>query len=162
MRYEILGPLRLVDGGVTSAPSERKMAMVVGALLVRAEQIVSAEQLMAEIWHDAPPRGAPASLYAHISQLRKFLHRPGRPDPIATRRPGYVLQIGDDEFDVHDFQRLAKLGREHVRGGRYAEATDCFDEALRLWRGPAPGDPRDGPIGSSFPPRPEEARPRCP
>jgi len=161
MRYEILGPLRLVDGGVTSAPSARKMAIVLGALLVRAEQIVSAEQLMAEIWHDDPPRSASASLYVHISQLRKFLHRPGRPDPIATRRPGYVLHIGDDEFDVHDFQRLAKLGREHVRGGRHEEATDCFDEALRLWRGPALGDLRDGPIGSSFTTWLEETRLEC-
>lgn len=161
MRYEILGPLRLVDGGVTSAPSARKMAVVLGALLVRAEQVVSAEQLMAEIWHDDPPRSASASLYVHISQLRKFLHRPGRPNPIATRRPGYLLHIGADEFDVHDFQDLAEIGRRHVRTGRHEEAAHCFDEALRLWRGPALGDLRDGPIGASFTTWLEETRLEC-
>ena len=46
MRYEILGPLRLVDGGSTFSPSARKIEIVLRALLVRAEQLVSAEQLM--------------------------------------------------------------------------------------------------------------------
>ena len=161
MRYEILGPLRLVDGDAISSPSARKIEVILGALLVRADQLVSAEQLMGEIWQDEPPRTATASLYVHISQLRKFLYRPGRPDPIVTRKPGYALNIGADQFDLHEFQQLAKHGRQHVRAGRYEESADCFEEALRLWRGPALGDLREGPIIGGFTTWLEETRLEC-
>ncbi|MFD0636638.1 hypothetical protein ACFQ9X_38770 [Catenulispora yoronensis] len=55
MRYEILGPLRLVEGDSTFSPRAHKIEALLGALLVRADQLVSTEQLMGEIWHDELP-----------------------------------------------------------------------------------------------------------
>ncbi|MFD0636639.1 BTAD domain-containing putative transcriptional regulator [Catenulispora yoronensis] len=97
----------------------------------------------------------------HISQLRKFLHRPGRPDPIVTRKPGYALTIGSDEFDLHEFKQLAEQGRQEVRAGRFEEAAGRFDDALRLWRGPVLGDLREGPIINGFATWLEETRREC-
>jgi DNA-binding SARP family transcriptional activator len=158
MRYEILGPLRLLDEEDASSPSARQIEIILAALLIQAEQVVSAEQLMEEIWQDYPPRSAVASLYVHISQLRKFLHRP---DAIVTHKPGYLLHVGADQFDLREFRLLTRQGRQHVKFGRHEEAADCFAEALRLWRGPALVGLRDGPIIGGFAAWMDEARLEC-
>ncbi|RAY11929.1 activator protein [Actinomadura craniellae] len=145
MRYEVLGPLRIVDEHGGSFISGRKIETVLAVLLVRAGGVVTFDQLMAEIWGDTPPRRASAAIYVYISQLRKHLKRPGRSSSeIITRAPGYVLQLGSDELDANSFIRLVNTGREHSREGRHREASRCFQSALDLWHGPVLGDLRGG------------------
>jgi DNA-binding SARP family transcriptional activator len=151
MRYEILGPLRVVDQAGASFISAPKLERLLGALLVRADHLVPTDQLFSEIWEDRPPRRATAGLYVYVSLLRKFLRRPGRPgSPIATRPAGYVLHLGADDLDAREFLRLAGLGREGVRRRRYEEAAASFDQALSLWRGPVLGDVLPGTIVEGF------------
>ncbi|TYB45388.1 AfsR/SARP family transcriptional regulator [Actinomadura chibensis] len=151
MRYELLGPMRLVDGTGTSAISARKVETVLAVLLIRSDQVVSFDRLMAEIWGDGLPRRATAGLHVYVSQLRKFLRRPGRTDsPVATRVSGYILHKGVDEIDFHVFLQLMNQGRAHLRECRHAEAIACFDDALNLWRGPVLGGLRSGPIVDGF------------
>src|SRR5256885_12766174 len=101
MRYEILGPLRVTEGGESSYITARKVQTVFAVLLIRAGDIVPAEQLIAEIWGTAAPRTALAALHVYVSDLRKFLARPHRLlSPIVTRNPGYVLGLGSDELDA--------------------------------------------------------------
>jgi SARP family transcriptional regulator, regulator of embCAB operon len=86
----------------------------------------------------------------YISQLRKFLHRPGRAEnPIVTRPPGYLMRQGTDELGFQLFLRLVDDGRAHLRQRRHEAAADCFERALRLWRGPVLGDIR-GPVIDGF------------
>src|SRR5260221_14189978 len=94
VRYEILGPLRVVDEEGNSFISARKIEVLLALLLIRADQVVPTDQLITEIWGEWAPRRANAGLHVNISQLRKFLHRPGRPgSPIETRPPGYLLRL---------------------------------------------------------------------
>ncbi|MBD0323446.1 MAG: AfsR/SARP family transcriptional regulator [Aldersonia sp.] len=151
MRYEILGPLRVVDRDGSSSISARKIEILLAALLIRADHLVPADQLIAELWCDRPPRRATAGLHVYVSELRKFLGRPGGPDNrIVTRMPGYQLSLGSDEIDAHAFLRLVDEGREHVRDDRRADAAECFERALGLWRGPVLGDPPTGPMVEAF------------
>src|SRR5512140_769740 len=78
LRYEILGPIRLMDDGVAAQISARKVGIVLAALLVRSDQVVGTCQLMTEIWGEDPPRRASAGLHVYVSQLRRFLNRDGR------------------------------------------------------------------------------------
>lgn len=161
MRYQILGPLRVIDGDRPSLISARKIETVLALLLVRVDRVVTPEQLMAELWGDRPPRRAAAGLHVYVSQLRKFLARPGRAEnPVLTRPPGYLLRRGDDELDLHDFLALVEEGRRHFRERRWAEAVGRFDRALALWRGPVLGDVR-GPIVDSFVAWLSEVRMEC-
>lgn len=151
MRYEILGPLRVSDGGQFSVISAPKIEMLLGALLVRSGQIVTSDQLIMELWGERAPRRSTAGLHVYVSQLRKFLDRPGRTEsPISTRPAGYLLQLGDDEFDFHVFLRLMKRGRRQMQHECYADAAAAFEEALGLWHGSALGEPRYGPIVKGF------------
>ncbi|HEV8562988.1 MAG TPA: AfsR/SARP family transcriptional regulator [Actinophytocola sp.] len=163
MRYEVLGPLCIVDDHGTSAfISARKMEILLAALLIRNGQVLTAPQIITEIWGENNPRRANAALYVYISQLRKFLHRPDHQSPIVTRPLGYLLRTGDDVLDLHEFQALVVKGRDHTKARRHAAAADAFGAALELWRGPALGDLRgDGPIINGFTTWIGEARLEC-
>lgn len=150
MRYEILGPLRVADGNVHSFISARKIETVLALLLIRSDQVVLPEQLIAELWGGRPPRRAAAGLHVYISQLRKFLHRPSRPDsPVITKPSGYLLRPGSDELDFQLFLRWVDDGRVHFRDRRWEEAIFCLEKGLELWRGQVLGDIR-GPIIDGF------------
>ncbi len=162
MKYEILGPLRVADDSGYSFISARKIETVLSVLLIRSDQIVTPDQLMSEIWGDKLPLRATAGLHVYISQLRKFLRRPGRSESqIVTRPPGYLLRKGTDEIDFHAFLRQVNRGRTLLREECYEEASDCFDNALGLWRGTVLGDLRGGPIVDGFVTHMMESRLEC-
>ncbi|MCK2244447.1 MULTISPECIES: AfsR/SARP family transcriptional regulator [unclassified Crossiella] len=151
MKYEILGPLRVLDDNAYTSISARKVEITLAVLLIRADHVVSFDQLVTELWGDSPPRRVAAGVHVHISQLRKFLHRPDRADnPIVTHPRGYLLKLGNDELDFRHFLRLCESGRGLVREERWAEAADCLERALGLWRGPVLRDLGNGPIIDGF------------
>jgi DNA-binding SARP family transcriptional activator len=163
MRYEILGPLRVVDDADESSYiSAPKIETLLAVLLARANQVVAHDHLIAEIWGDQRPRRATAGLHVYVSQLRKLLCRPRMPDtPILTRPPGYLLRLGQDEADFHVFLRLVDKGRACALEHRYEQARDCCEDALRLWRGPVFADVCHGPILEGFVTWLMEARLEC-
>lgn len=161
MRYEILGPLHVVDEKGSSLLRAQKLATVLAVLLIRSDQVVVADQLTREIWGELPPRRTTASIYVCISRLRKFLSRPGQPDPIVTRPGGYMLRRASSECDFDAFQRLVADGRKCLRAGEPAAAAARFEQALALWRGPAFGNVQPGPIMAGFLKRLAEMRIEC-
>ncbi len=161
-RYAVLGPLRVFVEGREIEISARKMEILLAVLLIRANQVVSLSQVMAELWGENPPRRATASVHVYVSNLRKLLSpADGSDSPIHTRSPGYMLTSGDDELDLHTFQRAVKQGRAHVRERRHEQAAACLRAGLELWRGPAFHEYRDGPIVSGFAGWLEESRLEC-
>lgn len=163
MRYEILGPLRIVDdGGHASTISAHKVEVLLATLLIRSDQVVTIDQLISEIWNQNPPQRARASLHVYVSQLRKMLTCAERSTPpIVTLPSGYMLRVGPDELDLHTFQRLMNDGRSLSREGRHLGAARSFDGALTLLRGPVLGELSEGPIVKGFVTWLEEARIEC-
>lgn len=151
MRYEILGPLRVIDRDEVSSIGAPKVEMLLVMLLIRANHVVPTEQLLSAIWDEALPRRGSAGLHVYVSLLRKFLSRPGRSDSrIVTKPPGYLLQLGSDQLDAHEFLNLARRGREHAGLHRHEEANRFFESALGLWRGNVLGDLRAGPAIAGY------------
>ncbi|TMR04962.1 AfsR/SARP family transcriptional regulator [Actinomadura soli] len=152
MRYEILGPLRVIDGKSAQTVNAQKVEILLAALIIRSGQVVSADRLIREIWGEEPPRSATAGLYVYISQIRKLLRRPGtQPSPVLTRPPGYVLTLAPpDGLDLRDFTALLKEGRAHLRSSDHKAAVRSFEDALALCRGPLPADAARGPILQGF------------
>jgi DNA-binding SARP family transcriptional activator len=162
MRYEILGPLRVVSDDGEFVLSAHKMELLLATLLIRADHIVSVDQLATELWDGDPPRRAAAGLHVYISQLRKFLVRAGEPvGTITTRPPGYVLYLGAGEFDLLRFQEAIRAGRLRLEAGSAAEAVAILQSALSLHRGPVLGGMPGGPIVTSFAAWVEESRLEC-
>lgn len=162
MRYEILGPMRVVDGASVTSITARKIEILLATLLVRSGQVVGAHELMKEIWGERMPGQANAGLHVYVSQLRKFLRRPEVPEsPIVTTRTGYLLRLGGDELDFHHFQRLTRRGQAAQKAGHAAQACEAFEEAISLWRGPVLDNLRDGPVINGFVCWAEQARLAC-
>ena len=162
MRYEIMGPLCVGDDTGKHSIGARKIQVFLTVLLVRADHIVSVDQLMEEIWGEHPPRRASAGIHVYVSQIRKFLHRPDRAEsPLVTMAPGYLLRLGSDELDYRRFGQLVKRGREHAREKRHEPAAADFEAALALWRGPLLADMLCGPILEGFRTWLDEARLEC-
>jgi DNA-binding SARP family transcriptional activator len=162
MRYEILGPIRVVNGGIPAFISTPKIEITLAVLLIHADHVVVPGTLMAEIWGERPPRRAAAGIYVYVSQLRKFLRRQDLHfDPIVTQPSGYLLRTGSDEVDVHKFAQSIDRGRALMKEGRYEDASAFLESALQLWRGPVLGGLRGGPSLEGFATQLSEARLEC-
>lgn len=163
MRYEILGPLRVAGPHGYGFIRARKIETILAILLIRANLVVSLDQLIDEIWGTEPPRRATAGLHVYISQLRKFLQQSGLPDTaIETRLPGYTLHTGPGDIDFQVFLKHLDQGRALVRGGEYETAGEVLETALSLWRGPVLGNlPAAGPLLEGFATWMTESRLEC-
>ncbi|OEV02889.1 AfsR/SARP family transcriptional regulator [Streptomyces oceani] len=162
MRYEIVGPLRVVDGDSTTTVSAPKVEMLLAVLLIRSDQIVTNGQLIREIWGEEPPQRDTAGLHVYISQIRKMLKRPGgTPGPVLTRPPGYMLTLESGQLDLHEFERLVKAGRHGISKRDYASATQSLEQALALCRGALLEDTPPGPILQGFQTWLSETRLEC-
>lgn len=152
MRYELLGTLRALDGDRPRQIRARKIELLLAVLLINTGRVVTTDELVMEIWGESPPRRATAGLHVYVSELRKFLDRPGSGgNLIVTRSPGYVLSLPeDDALDFREFHRLSDQGRAAGREHRPDQAADLLERALALWRGPVLGGPAPGPIVRGF------------
>ncbi|GCB53297.1 AfsR/SARP family transcriptional regulator [Streptomyces sp. NL15-2K] len=151
VRYEILGPLRISVEERSAAISAHKVELLLAVLLIRADHIVTAGQLIDELWGGRPPGRATAGLHVYVSELRKFLDRQNISDrPIETCSPGYLLRQDSAEIDFQTFLTLLRSGRKAAAECRNEEAIDFLERALSLWRGPVLGGFAEGPIVSNF------------
>ncbi|THA54604.1 AfsR/SARP family transcriptional regulator [Streptomyces sp. A1136] len=166
MRFRILGPLEVAgDPGPATAglhtPGPAKLRVVLGTLLVRANEVVSVDSLVDELWRDAPPRTAMTTLHVYVSQIRKALRsastRHGE-GILLTRRPGYLLRAAPDELDLAVFEDLRERGRKALAGHDDERAAALLRQAQDLWRGPLLSGVPYGPLLESAAARLTEAR----
>src|SRR5256714_14144562 len=135
VEFRILGPLEVVEDGNPVALGTVKERLVLGVLLLHANEFVSRERLVDDLGGEAPPPTARKAVNVYISQLRKALGRAAA-DPIATASGGYRLQVEPEAVDASRVQLLVASAREHVSRGELDSAVERFEEALSLWRGP--------------------------
>jgi predicted ATPase/DNA-binding SARP family transcriptional activator len=128
MQFRILGPLEVADGDrlISLAGAQRSLLAL---LLLSANEVVSADRLIDELWGEAVPESGRTALQVRVSQLRKTLGADG--GRIVTRAPGYQLRVDRDELDLSHFERLVG----EADGVEPAEAAAKLREALGLWRG---------------------------
>jgi DNA-binding SARP family transcriptional activator len=136
MDFAIFGPLEVRDGGAPIAVGGAKQRGLLALLLLNANEVVSSDRLIDELWGGQPPATAGKALQVYVSGLRKALGR----DRIATAPPGYRLAVERDELDLERFERLAVRGRSALEEGDPRSARELLDAALSLWRGPALAD----------------------
>ncbi|MCA1616943.1 MAG: AfsR/SARP family transcriptional regulator [Acidobacteria bacterium] len=149
MQFNLMGTLEVKGDGRTLTPTAAKPRQVLAMLAINAGVMVSAEQLIDELWPGGPPKSAKTTVQTYVYHLRKFLSPSKEPSRcnnfLATRPAGYVLEVPQDNVDVFRFQRLMAGGRNALRVGDGSGASDLLREALSLWRGPMLADVAAGP-----------------
>ena len=131
MEFRVLGPLEARDGDRLVPLGAPRQRAVLAILLSRANEVVSVDRLVADLWAETPPESAPRVVQTYISQLRKVLG----PGVIGTRPPGYVAEVTDDQLDLRRFEALLARGSQALVAGNAAAAAPVLREALALWRG---------------------------
>ena len=157
MEFRVLGPIEAVtdDGPVAlGAPKQRAL---LGLLLLNANEVLSRERLIDELWGEEPPRSAVQSLQVYVHGLRQILGS----DRIETHGTGYRLPIRRGELDLDRFERLVERGSEALADGDAADAAEDLRSALRLWRGSPLADLGSEPVAAREAPRLEGRRLRA-
>ena len=135
MEFRILGPLEVVEDGDPVALGTLKERLVLGVLLLHANEFVSRERLIDDLWGEAPPPTARKAVNVYLSKLRKVLSVAGG-DPITTASGGYRLNVEPEGLDASRMRVLIADAQELVAKGESESAAERFQEALSLWRGP--------------------------
>jgi DNA-binding SARP family transcriptional activator len=160
--FRVLGPIEAARGAESLQLGGGKQRALLAILLLHANEVVSSDRLIDELWGEAPPETAAKALQVHVSQLRKLLEpERGAGDPgrvLITRPPGYVLAIGPEQLDLTRFDQLAREGRQALDASDPQRAATLLREALALWRGPALADIAFEPFAQAEAARLEELR----
>jgi ABC-type glycerol-3-phosphate transport system substrate-binding protein/DNA-binding SARP family transcriptional activator len=138
MEFRVLGPLEVWrDSEPIGLESFRRRSLL-ALLLIHANEIVSTDRIIDELWGDEAGTDRQNALWVHVSGLRSVLE-PEREKRAAgtvlvTRAPGYVLQVRPGELDAWRFGELVQEGRALLAQDP-AAASLVLGEALALWRG---------------------------
>ncbi|MFL5857883.1 MAG: BTAD domain-containing putative transcriptional regulator, partial [Solirubrobacteraceae bacterium] len=132
MEFRLLGPFEVVEHDRLLELGGRKQRSLLAVLLLHANEVVSTDRLIDELWAQTPPRTAAKSIQLYVWRLRKELGE-GR---IATRAPGYMLRVEPSELDLARFEQLLVEARRTDP----KSAAEKVHRALALWRGPPLGD----------------------
>ncbi|MBO1286905.1 AAA family ATPase [Streptomyces sp. CAI-21] len=135
MRFQLLGPLSLHDGPESVVLQPAKPTVLLTALLLHANSVVSADYLQRAIWGEEQPATAKAALQTCVLRLRRLFTKHGVTEtPIEAVPGGYRITAGPHTLDLIGF-------RERVR--RAAALTHdpqaelaALRDALALWQGP--------------------------
>jgi DNA-binding SARP family transcriptional activator len=138
MDFDVLGELQVRRDGQPVALGSLKQRSLLARLLIHADQVVSTDRIIDELWGDGGGADRHNSLWVTVSNLRSALEpdRPRRSDGtvLLTRTPGYVLRLEPGELDARRFEELVREGRGLLDRDP-AAASVVIGEALALWRG---------------------------
>jgi YVTN family beta-propeller protein len=141
MDFRILGPLEVCEGERTVTLGGDKQRALLAILLLHANEVISADRLIDDLWGDQPPPTALRTLQAHVSRLRKALDETGDGSGgssngvLVTHGHGYLIHVGPGELDLDQFRGRVEEGRETLAAGDPDQAAGILRSALALWRG---------------------------
>ncbi|WP_051325875.1 AfsR/SARP family transcriptional regulator [Glycomyces tenuis] len=114
------------------------MRAVLSVLLTHPNQVVSVDRFVDELWPDGGPAAARGQVHDYVSRLRRAFRSAPTEAParrLVTRKPGYLLEVGEEELDRHRYERLLADARSARESNDLQTSLKCYREADRLWRG---------------------------
>jgi YVTN family beta-propeller protein len=138
--FRILGPLVVTDRDDEVPLPGGKQRGLLAILLLHANEVVSSDALIDQLWDERPPPTAAKSLQVHMSRLRQALDHgvvDGSNGLIVTKGSGYLIRIAPEQLDATRFERLLDEGTRELARSDPERAAELLREALGLWHGPA-------------------------
>jgi predicted ATPase/DNA-binding SARP family transcriptional activator len=136
MEFRILGPFEVLAEGRDVVPAGSKRRALLALLVLHANETLTVDRLVDQLWGERPPASAAKTVQVHVSRLRKALGASnGAEAAIVTREHGYQLQLDPERLDAFRFERLVDEGRAGLATGHPERAVSLLESALSLWRG---------------------------
>ena len=142
MRFEVLGPLGVVDDdGERRDPSAGRQRRLLLALLVLRDGALDVERLVDILWrHDERLPARPAgAVRTYITRLRQALEPEevgGEPRLLVGGPDRYRLVLEGHELDATAFEAELEQATARVAGDPHG-ALQAVERGLGRWRGPA-------------------------
>jgi DNA-binding SARP family transcriptional activator len=133
MDFRILGPLQVLDEGHAVTLGGSKQRALLALFLVHANETLTTDRLVDELWGERPPVTPAKSVQMHVSRLRKALAAGAGGGLVVTRERGYELRIKPEQLDSLRFERLCAEGRNELAAGRPESAVEAIERGLALW-----------------------------
>ena len=136
VRIRVLGSLEVEVGGRPVALGGRQQRALLALLVIHANDVVSADRLVEELWGEPTPPRAVKRLQVAITRLRRALAPGGATGSVlASDTAGYVLRLEPGDLDLAVFERLLADGRRQLEDSEPRTAAATLRDALGLWRG---------------------------
>lgn len=132
MDWRVLGPLEVSANGSPVNLGGRQRRLVLAILLANANQTVSTDRLIEEVWSGSPPDSARKTIQAHVAHLRGALN--GDSEFLSPSDDGYLLSPEAMTVDADRFESAVVEARNSHSTDQPGVA-DRLDEALAMFRG---------------------------
>jgi DNA-binding SARP family transcriptional activator/tetratricopeptide (TPR) repeat protein len=142
----VLGPVRAWRATREVDVRPRRQQAVLAMLALRANRVVSRDELVDGIWGTHPPASAANGVHTYVSALRQALEPDRSPRTggriLTSAGSGYRLALGPHQLDLNVFLEELNRARRPRAGDTVSDTVQAFDAALGIWRGPPlPGVP---------------------
>jgi DNA-binding SARP family transcriptional activator len=138
VRVQLLGPVRAWRGNQELELGGPKQRAVLGMLAMRANRIVTRDEIVDGVWGQCPPASAVNSVHVYVSGLRRVIEpRRARRAPgwvLVAAGGGYQLRLDPDQLDVSAFRQHLEQGRLSRDAGDLHHAADLLCTAARIWQ----------------------------
>jgi DNA-binding SARP family transcriptional activator/DNA-binding XRE family transcriptional regulator len=138
LRVEVLGPLAAWRDGLPLTLGPARQRAVLGLLALHADTGLRREAIVDALWGEDPPATAVAMLQAQVSRIRQLVgsvQALGGGPQLTWNGSYYRFSTDGLRLDLADFAQLAEQARREAAAGNAAAACECYERALRLWRG---------------------------
>ena len=107
MDFRLLGPLEVRSAGASLALGGQKQRGVLAVLLLNANNVVTVDRVVDEVWGATPPRTVEAYIQNCVSRLRAVLGR----EAIETHAGSYLLRVTPEDVDAMRFVRAIEAAQ---------------------------------------------------
>ncbi|HEU6445743.1 MAG TPA: BTAD domain-containing putative transcriptional regulator, partial [Gaiellaceae bacterium] len=155
--FRLLGSVEVVVDGRAVPLGGAKQRALLAVLLLHANEAVSRDFLIDQLWGERAPVSADHAIAVYVSRLRKVLEAHGAEETLRPVPGGYLLRIDAEQTDVGRFERALDEGRRALEAAPW-DAADILRRALAQWRGEALSDVVFEPFATTEARRLEELR----
>ncbi|MFI0939354.1 BTAD domain-containing putative transcriptional regulator [Streptomyces sp. NPDC021020] len=134
----VLGPLAVRCGQGTIDFHGNRQQVLLAALLLEANRVVTADRLVDAVWGHTPPVSARSQVRICVSQIRRKLAEYDGGGLVETHSGGYLIRVPPQRVDLYRFQEHAGLGRSAAKEGDPDTAAEHLRKALDEWNAPVP------------------------
>jgi DNA-binding SARP family transcriptional activator len=134
IEFSLLGPLAVRCGEKMLTVPRGKQRVLLAALLLDANKVVSMSALSEAMWGTEAPPSAEMTIRNYVKRLRQVL-LPAGPGRISTHPRGYSIQVEPAELDLTRFTDLLTRALAAGRAGAWHDTYTSAAAALVLWRG---------------------------
>ncbi|MFG1676222.1 tetratricopeptide repeat protein [Micromonospora sp. NPDC049282] len=135
MDIRLLGGVKVLVGSLELPLGTPKQKILLAMLGVDANRLVTVDEMVDELWPEAPPRSAIPNVRTYAANLRRAFAKVGGA-AIVRQQGGYLLSVLPEAVDLIRAQQRFAQGRAFARANQRSSAIAVLADIIDGWPGP--------------------------